>query len=191
MAGPRLARGGLPQPYAERIPFHDLSLSRSLREGFNSTGLAGNSSRVPPAGFCRLGFEIAPDGRKISGRKHEICFFKRMLATLPLKLTAMNFQKNVSKPAAAPATDSASLEIHSYLAARDLLLREVDANPTAANLRRASAANEFAEACLRPARSPYQAQSLPEAEASRERTRCNTVKLRLAQLRASLHRRAA
>ncbi len=114
-----------------------------------------------------------------------------MQATLPLQLTAMNFQKTISNTPAARATDTASVEIHSYLAARDLLLREVDANPTAANLRRAWAANEFAESCLRPAHSPYQAQSLPEAEATRERMRCSAVKMRLNQLRAGLHRRAA
>ncbi|MEO5719633.1 MAG: hypothetical protein ABIR29_13825 [Chthoniobacterales bacterium] len=94
-------------------------------------------------------------------------------------------------PLDAPATETAAVEIHSYLAARDLLLREVDANPTEANLRRAWAANEFAENCLRPARSPYQAQSLPAAETARERLRCNAVKVRLTQLRAGQHRRAA
>lgn len=116
-----------------------------------------------------------------------------MQATLPLELTAMNFPKNLTKSPVAPATDSASVEIYSCLAARDLLLREVDANPTAANLRRAWAANDFAETCLRPARSRYQAQSLPGTEASRERARCNAVKLRLAQLRvrAGLGRRVA
>jgi len=94
---------------------------------------------------------------------------------------------------AAPAAERASVEIHSYLAARDLLLREADANPTELNLRRAGAANEFAESCLRPARSPYQAQALPEAEAARERLRCHVVKMRLAHLRSrpDLRRHAA
>ncbi len=90
-------------------------------------------------------------------------------------------------------SSSAALEIHSYLAARDLLLREADANTTEVNLRRAWAANEFAESCLRSSRSPYQAQALPEAEAAREQLCCNAVKVRLAQLRAraGLRRRAA
>ena len=101
--------------------------------------------------------------------------------------------KNQSPVAPDGDATAASPEIDSYLAARDLLLREADANPTEANLRRASAANEFAETCLRPARSPYQAQALPEAEAARERLRCNSVKVRLAQLRirAGIRRRAA
>jgi hypothetical protein len=103
----------------------------------------------------------------------------------------MKFKNTVSKAAAAPVNNCASVEIHSYLAARDLLLREVEANPTEANLRRALAANEFAENCLRPARSPYQAQSLPEAEAARERKRCSAIKARLAHIRAGTHRRAA
>jgi hypothetical protein len=105
----------------------------------------------------------------------------------------MNSQKTMRKSPAAPAADSASLEIHSYLAARDLLLREAEANTTESHLRRAWAANELAENWLRPARSPYQAQSLPEAEAARERLRCNAVKVRLAQLRtrAGLRRHAA
>lgn len=105
----------------------------------------------------------------------------------------MNSQKNFGGKANAPAASYASVEIHSYLAARDLFLREAEANTIDANLRRAWAANEFAESCLGPARSPYQAQALPEAEAARERQRCHAVKLRLAQLRTrtGLRRRAA
>lgn len=118
-------------------------------------------------------------------------FQEGMQATLPLDQPAMNSQKTVRKPPAAPAFDTASVEIHSFLAARDLLFREAEANPTEPNLRRAGAANEFAENCLRPARSPYQAQALPEAEAARERLRCNAARVRLFQLRtrASLRRR--
>ena len=120
-------------------------------------------------------------------------FHKGMQATLPLHQPAMNCQKTMPQSPAAPSVGRASVEIHSYLAARDLLLREADANPTESNLRRAGAANEFAESCLRPARSPYQAQALPEAEAARERVRCQTVKMRLAQLRSrpGLRRHAA
>lgn len=116
-----------------------------------------------------------------------------MQATLPLQQTAMNPTKTASKSPATLSADCASVEIHSFLAARDLLFREADANTTYSNLRRACAANEFAESCLRPARSPYQAQSLPEEEAAGERLRCNAVKMRLAQLRvhAGRRRRAA
>lgn len=96
------------------------------------------------------------------------------------------------KDADAPTTGCATVEIHSYLAARDLLLHEAENTPTEANLRRALAANEFAETCLRPARSPYQAQSLPETEAARERLRCRAIKHQIAELRQrSARRRAA
>ena len=103
----------------------------------------------------------------------------------------MNSQKTMRKSPAAPASDTASVEIHSFLAARDLLLRQAEANPTGSNLRRACAANEFADSCLRPARSPYQAQALPEPEAARERLRCNAARVRLVHLRtrAGLRRR--
>jgi hypothetical protein len=125
---------------------------------------------------------------------HGICFLTKAMQTLsPLHSAKTISVKKQSSVAPDGGATVASPEIHSYLAARDLLLREADANPTEANLRRASAANEFAESCLRPARSPYQAQALPEAEAARERLRCNSVKVRLAQLRirAGLRRRAA
>ena len=120
-------------------------------------------------------------------------FQKSMQATLPLHQPAMNSQKTMRKSPVPPATDGASGEIHAYLAARDLLLREAEANTTESHLRRAWAANELAENWLRPARSPYEAQSLPEAEAARERLRCNAVKVRLAQLRtrAGLRQHAA
>ena len=88
-----------------------------------------------------------------------------------------------------PETTPPVAEIHAYLAARNLLLREAEENTTEANLRRATSANDFAENCLRLARSPYQAQALPEAEAARERQRCKAVKVRLAELRARLSRR--
>jgi hypothetical protein len=95
--------------------------------------------------------------------------------------------ENVSQQAPAPPeTSPAVAEIHAYLAARNLVLREAEENTTEANLRRAAAANEFAENCLRPARSPYQAQALPEIEAARERQHCKAVKVRLAELRTRL-----
>ena len=93
---------------------------------------------------------------------------------------------------ASPDTGEAAIEIYAYIAARNLLLRELEENPTETNLRRATSANTFAENCLRPAQPPYEAQSLPDAEAARERQHCNAVKLRLAELRARLgHRRRA
>jgi hypothetical protein len=69
---------------------------------------------------------------------------------------------------------------------RDLLLAEAEKIGTEGSLQRARSANDFAETCLRPARSPYEAQSLPEPEAARERQRCKIVKVRIAELRARL-----
>ena len=118
-----------------------------------------------------------------------------MQATLPLDQSTTVSQKAVRKPPtpATTANNCAAVEIHAYLAARDLLFCEAEENPTEANLRSAAASNETVETCLRPARSPYQAQSLPEAEAARERQHCKAVKTRIAELRAraGMRRRAA
>jgi hypothetical protein len=53
---------------------------------------------------------------------------------------------------------------------------------TRARLDRLTIANEFVETCLRPARSPYEAQCLAEIDAIRERKRCASVKVRIAEL---------
>ncbi len=86
-------------------------------------------------------------------------------------------------PKAAPASPEATTEINAYIAIRDELFAEAEQLRTSAKLESASAANDFVLVCLRPARSPYQAQCLPEREAVRERERCETVKSRIAQLR--------
>lgn len=78
----------------------------------------------------------------------------------------------------------ASEEIYAYIATRDLSLAQAERETTDLTLNRAFLANELVESCLKPARSPYQAQSLPETEARRERERCQLVKSRIAQLRA-------
>ena len=111
-----------------------------------------------------------------------------MRETLPLDRPTRTSEK-APAPASACATPETSAEIYAYLAARNLLLREAEEKTTETNLRRATAANEFAENCLRPARSPYEAQALPEAETARERQHCKAVKMRLAELRARLGRR--
>src|SRR5204863_179171 len=55
--------------------------------------------------------------------------------------------------------------------------------PTSAKLASTGLANDFVQGCLQPARSPYEAQCLPEADAIRERKRCEAVRNRLAELR--------
>ena len=82
------------------------------------------------------------------------------------------------------SSPEASAEIYAYIAVRDFSLATAERSPTQASLSRAYLANELVENCLRPARSPYQAQSLTEAEAKRERKRCDAARTRLAQLRA-------
>lgn len=77
-------------------------------------------------------------------------------------------------------------EIYAYIAARDLALASADRSPTEATFNRAYLANEMVGNCLKAARTPYQSQSLAPAEASRERSRCVAVTMRLAQLRTCL-----
>jgi hypothetical protein len=75
-------------------------------------------------------------------------------------------------------------EINTFIAIRDYLLTAAEASKTQQQINRASLANEVVETCLRPARHPYEAQSLPEADAIRERKRCLAAKSRIAKLHA-------
>jgi len=76
-------------------------------------------------------------------------------------------------------------EINKFIAIRDYLLSEAETSKTQEQINRASLANEVVETCLRPPRHPYEAQSLPEADAIRERKRCLAAKSRIAKLRAA------
>ena len=64
-----------------------------------------------------------------------------------------------------------------------MALAEAERQTSDMTLNRAFLDNQLVENYLQPARSPYQAQFLPEAEAIRERKRCEAVKARVAQLR--------
>ena len=75
-------------------------------------------------------------------------------------------------------------EINAYVAIRDIALAEAEKDPSPVNLERVRIANDFVEGCLKPARSPYESQNLPETDAARERGRCQAVKVRLSLLRA-------
>lgn len=116
-----------------------------------------------------------------------------MQATLPSRRASKGpTLKPTSRPSAThPDSRAVAEEIFSFIAARDLLLAEAEELPTEASLHRVWMANEFAERCLEPARPPYAAQTLPEAEAVFERRRCQTVKARIAELRARERRHAA
>jgi len=76
-------------------------------------------------------------------------------------------------------------EINAYIAIRDQLLGEAEEVRTKAKLSSTALANDFVLGCLQPERPPYEAQCLPEADAVRERKRCEAVRNRITQLRAS------
>jgi hypothetical protein len=93
---------------------------------------------------------------------------------------------NLRRPATRASAESSSKqaveEINAYIAIRDILLVEAKEVTTRARLDRLTIANEFVETCLRPPRSPYEAQCLAEIDAIRERKRCASVKVRIAEL---------
>lgn len=102
--------------------------------------------------------------------------------------------KNISQkrqPQAARPTDFRMTsyvvdEINAYVAIRDIALAEAEKETNSVNLERARIANEFVENCLKPARTPYEAQHLPETDAAREFARCHATRVRLSLLRAHL-----
>ena len=73
-------------------------------------------------------------------------------------------------------------EINAYVAIRDELLAQAEQIMTRAKIDSVSVANDFVATCLKPARSPYEAQCLPEMDAVRERKRCEAVKARIREL---------
>jgi len=77
-------------------------------------------------------------------------------------------------------------EIRAYGTIRDLALAEAEKETNTLNLQRARIANEFVENALKPSRTPYESQHLPEGDAARERQRCEAVKIRLSLLHAHL-----
>jgi hypothetical protein len=81
-------------------------------------------------------------------------------------------------------------EINAYIAIRDELLAEAEELRTRSKLDSLIIANDFVETCLTPSRPPYEAQHLPEADALRERRRCQEIKLCVANLRSQLELRA-
>jgi hypothetical protein len=96
-----------------------------------------------------------------------------------------------ARPAERLPTKHAHAEINAYISIRDRLLAEAEEIPTNSTLHRATIANDVVEIFLKPARPPYQAQHLPERDAAHERQRCETVKNRIAELRAKIATPAA
>jgi hypothetical protein len=77
-------------------------------------------------------------------------------------------------------------EINAYIAVRDQLLAEAEETRTMSKLASTSLANDFVLGCLQPMHPPYEAQCLLETDAARERTRCEAVRNRIAQLRETV-----
>lgn len=95
-------------------------------------------------------------------------------------------KSNFDRLARSGSSEQALAEIGAYIAIRERLLADAERTRTESMLDRAELANEFVASCVKPARSPYDAQHLPEADAARERKRCETVKVRIERLRAKL-----
>lgn len=106
-------------------------------------------------------------------------------APLPVFQHTISPARSRSVPSSNVASDAVE-EINAYIAVRDQSLAEAERVPTRGTVNRALLANEFVESCLRPVRSPYQAQALPESSAAAQRQRCAAAKARLAQLSAQV-----
>ena len=101
----------------------------------------------------------------------------------PRMVTQIISRTPVVKHQSDAGSQQASDEIHAYIAARDMALAEAERHVSHMTLNRAFLANELVENCLQPVRSPYQSQSLPREEATREQARCEAATRRIAQLR--------
>ena len=104
------------------------------------------------------------------------------LALISTKSGGRESRPNLTSPC---GSDYAVAEINAYIAIRDQLLEEAEKMHTTVELASAALVNDFVESCLKPARSPYEAQCLPEKDAIRERKRCEAVRIRIAELRDS------
>lgn len=107
---------------------------------------------------------------------------------MPLAFISTKPAKRESKPNAI-AQDFGSVysvaEINAYIAIRDQLLDEAERLHSTTKIASTALANDFVEGCLKPGRSPYETQCLPESDAIRERKRCEAIRERLTELRDS------
>lgn len=106
---------------------------------------------------------------------------------MPLALVSTKPAKRETRPNPVITSDFGSVysvaEINAYIAIRDQLLDEAEKLHSTDKVASTALANDFVEGCLKPARSPYEAQCLSESDAIRERQRCEAVRDRLTQLR--------
>ena len=123
--------------------------------------------------------------------KHESCFpisdagelwNESNAGSISAKADIANLRRPATGASAKSSSKQAVEEINAYIAIRDVLLVEAEEVTTSARLDRLTIANEFVETCLRPPRSPYEAQCLAETDAIGERKRCASVKVRIAEL---------
>ena len=99
-------------------------------------------------------------------------------------LLARKHRQSLAGPSA--ASRYSSEVINAYIAIRDRLVDEVEKIATPEKLNRLAIANDLVLACLKPARHPYEAQSLPEPDAARERSRCDAVRSKVSKLVAAV-----
>ena len=106
------------------------------------------------------------------------------LATKPRQHPSRSHSSTSHSAARFHASHDALEEINAYIAVRDGLLEEAEQDLTESTLKRLIQANQFVANCLKPARSPYHAQSSPEVDAMRELKRCHALDARIAKMRA-------
>ena len=108
---------------------------------------------------------------------------------MPLAISSTKPANRESRPAPTFTPEFGSAysvaEINAYIAIRDQLLDEAEQVHTTAKLASTALANDFVDGCLKPGRTPYEAQCLSEEDAVRERKRCKAVRDRIAELRDS------
>ena len=108
---------------------------------------------------------------------------------MPLAISSTKPANRESRPAPTFTPEFGSaysvIEINAYIAIRDQLLDEAEKVHTTAKLASTALANDFVDGCLKPGRTPYEAQCLSESDAVRERKRCEVVRDRIAELRDS------
>lgn len=107
------------------------------------------------------------------------------LAGNPIKFTSSS-QLLRTAPPRQVAPFNVIAEIKAYIAIRDNLLAEAEQLKTRTKIDSLTVANDFVLNCLKPVRPPYQSQCLPEAQAVRERKRCEAVRSRITELRCQI-----
>jgi hypothetical protein len=93
------------------------------------------------------------------------------------------FRRSTAEPPSVHGPAYSSEELAAFVAARDLIVRQAEANTTELNLRRAAAANEFVAACIGSSVASDSSVLLTAGQKAREEKRCDSLKLRLAELR--------